>query len=1142
MILFSETGEKLVNNRLNWSFGTFILTSDMWKQSEGWKGTFKYGLFLTYYLVEYVHISVDFCTGSYLKLNLVINAFFLYCKLFMYLKMSGIISLIKLGKSRCFSLLLCFWHINCLILMVIYPNNYSNFRTIMEVIMKNKWLLCILLMLFLPFGLFAQVAPPLEKQKTETQEAPENNNEVTTNSDTNTDGDAGKTIKGVINDEQGETIIGASVIIKGEDTGTTSDMDGRFTLEAPEGAILVISYIGYHTQEVKVRKRSLLRVVLKEDNQLLDEVVVVGYGTVKKSDLTGAVSGVSNRQYKNQPVQRVENILQGRTPGVEVTATSGMPGASMKVRVRGTTSINKSSDPLYVIDGIISSSGLDGINPSDIQSMEILKDASSTAIYGSRGSNGVILITTKQGSEGKAQVTFDASVGLSTVRKQYDLLNAYEYATALNDIRGSSTISAEDLEAYKNGTKGINWTDLLTRTGITQDYRLAISGGNEKVKYLISGNVLDQEAITIMSDYKRYGIRANIDSEVKPWLTISAKLNASSLHKHNEGGVNWLHVTNFSPTMELKDPETGVYNTDPYNMVGSNPYGEIVVNNSDSYSYNLNANLTLLFKIMKGLTLSVQGGYDYDNSPSYSFRSKLDSPGAINSASNTSALHNYWQNTNNLTWQKQFGDHSFTAMAVWEISRSWDSQLKGTGSNLNNESVGYWNLGNAAIRDASNSYTEFSLASGIVRANYDYKKRYFITAALRADGSSKFQGDNKWGYFPSAAIAWDIAQESFMSNQHVLDQLKLRASFGVTGNQDIAAYSTLGMLSGASYGWGTSTSSTGYWGNQFATPDITWEKTYQYDLGLDLSLGGFNITVDWFKKQTKDLLFQKQVPKYNGGGTYWVNQGKLNNTGVEMSLTTFPVKGAVTWETSLNASYVKNEVADLAGDDFVLTANYSDLGGPLQIMKPGYPMGSFYVYQWKGFDDKGANLYQKADGSLTTNPTSDDLVVKGQASPKWTVGWNNTVTWKNWTLNVFFNAATGYDRLNISRFMAASMTGVSRFITLRDAYFKGWDHVANKADALYPSLTNTDNKSYANSDFWLEDASFIKLKNISLSYRIPRRVLKFASVQLSVSAQDLFTITRYKGMDPEVYTSYDGLDYGAYPIPRTITFGAKIRF
>ena len=619
----------------------------------------------------------------------------------------------------------------------------------MKVTRKSKWMLSILFVFLLPSHLFSQAASmPME--------APTEGEPVTEVQEDETDEGGNRTIKGIIYDEQGETIIGASVLIKGEETtGTTSDMDGKFTLSVPQGSTLVISYIGYHPQEIKIRKRTALHVILKEDNQLLEEVVVVGYGTVKKSDLTGSVSGVSTRQFKNQPVKRVENILQGRTPGVEVTATSGVPGAGMKVRVRGTTSINKSSDPLYVIDGIISSSGLDGINPSDIQSMEVLKDASSTAIYGSRGSRG---------------------------------------------------------------------------------------------------------------------------------------------------------------------------------------------------------------------------------------------------------------------------------------------------------------------------------------------------------------------------------------------------SFGVTGNQDIAAYSTLGMLSGATYGWGTSNAYTGYWGNQFPTPDITWEKTYQYDLGVDLSLGGFNITFDWFKKITKDLLFQKQVPKYNGGGTYWVNQGELKNTGVEFSVNTFPVKGTVTWETGFNAAYVKNEVTDLAGSDFVLTANYSDLGGAMQIMKPGYPMGSFYVYQWKGFDDKGANLYQKADGSLTTSPTSDDLVVKGQASPKWTMGWNNTISWKNWTVNIFFNAATGYNRLNISRYTAASMTGNSRFVTLRDAYFKGWDHVSNKAEAAYPSLTNTESKNYANSDFWLEDASFVKLKNVSISYRIPRRVAKFASIQLSVSAQDLFTITRYKGMDPEVYTSYDGLDYGAYPIPRTITFGAKIRF
>ena len=556
----------------------------------------------------------------------------------------------------------------------------------MKVTRKSKWLLSILFVFLLPSHLFSQAASmPME--------APTEGEPVTEVQEDETDEGGNRTIKGIIYDEQGETIIGASVLIKGEETtGTTSDMDGKFTLSVPQGATLVISYIGYHPQEIKIRKRTALHVILKEDNQLLEEVVVVGYGTVKKSDLTGSVSGVSTRQFKNQPVKRVENILQGRTPGVEVTATSGVPGAGMKVRVRGTTSINKSSDPLYVIDGIISSSGLDGINPSDIQSMEVLKDASSTAIYGSRGSNGVILITTKGGSEGKASITFDASVGLSTVRKQYDLLNAYEYATALNDIRGSSTISAEDLEAYKNGTKGINWADLITHTGITQDYRLSISGGNAKVKYLISGNMLDQEAVTIRTDYKRYGIRANIDADVKPWLTISAKMNASSLHKHNDG-ANWFHITNFSPTMEMKDPETGIYNRDPYNIAnGSNPYGELMVNYSDSYSYNLNANLTLLFKIMKGLTFSVQGGYDYDHSPSYSFKSKLEAPGAINSMNNTSNMHNYWQNTNNLTWQRQFGDHNVTAMAVWEISRSWDTGLQGTGSNLNNESVGYWNI------------------------------------------------------------------------------------------------------------------------------------------------------------------------------------------------------------------------------------------------------------------------------------------------------------------------------------------------------------------------------------------------------------------------------------------------------------------
>ena len=984
-----------------------------------------------------------------------------------------------------------------------------------------------LLMLLLPLSLSAAATGTLP-------ESVETEDEWTTDS---------LTVDGIVTDLNGETIIGATVIEKGRpENGVVTDIDGKFLLKVPPKSVLVVSYIGYNTQETRVNRRiHTYNIVLKEDNQMLDEVVVVGYGTVKKSDLTGSVSTVGKRSFESQPVKSVSQILQGRTPGVEVTTSSGMPGAGARVRVRGTTSINKSSDPLYVIDGIISTSGLDGLNPQDIQSMEVLKDASSTAIYGSRGANGVILVTTRNGETGRPRIHFDAKIGLSQVRKDYDLLNAYEYAQALNDIRGEGTISSADMAAYQNGSKGIDWVDLMTRTALSQDYSLGISGGSEKVKYLLSGNVLDQEAVTINSKYKRYGFRANVDADVRPWLTVSAKLSTAIIHQEN-GAPNWFQVINYSPTMELRNPETGIYNTDPYNIGGTNPYALLTENYSDSYSYNVNANLSLLFKLAKGLTFTVQGGYDYDHSPSYSFTSKLVAPGAINSMNNTSNLHRYWQNTNNLTYRGEFGDHTLAATAVWEISRTFDTGLQAGGSNLNNEAVGYWNISNAATRTESNSYTESSLASGIVRASYDYKKKYFLTAAIRADGSSKFQKGHRWGWFPSAALAWDIAKESFMEHQHVLQQLKLRSSYGVTGNQAINAYSTLGMLTNTLYGWGTSTGFSGYWANQFSTPELTWEKTSQFDVGLDLSLFGIDITFDWFKKRTEDLLFQKQIPRYNGGGTYWVNQGKLSNTGFEFSVSAFPLKSTVVWETTFNAAYVKNKIEDLAGNDFALTATYSDLGGSMQIMKPGHPLGSFYVYQWKGFDDHGANLYQKADGSLTTTPTSEDLVIKGQANPKWTFGWNNTISWKNWTLNLFFNAAAGVERLNISHYTTASMNGVSRFITLRDAYYKGWDKVSDKADAQYPSLTNTDNKNYANSDRWLEDASFIKLKNISLSYNIPRRVAKFAGIQLSVSAQDLFTLTKYKGMDPEVYNAFDGLDYGAYPIPRTFTFGVKLRF
>ncbi len=951
------------------------------------------------------------------------------------------------------------------------------------------------------------------------------------------------TITGTVINAEGEAVVGATVILKGHTgRGTATDVNGKYSITVPQGSTLIISFMGYEEKEVELQPDiSDYLTTLNEAQTRINDVVIVGYGEIKKSDLTGSVSVVGERSFYDQPVKNVSEILQGRSSGVEVTTISGMPGASTKVRVRGTTSINKSSDPLYVIDGIISTSGLDGINPQDIASMQILKDASSTSVYGSRGANGVVLITTRSGQSGDARILFSTKIGVSDVRKNYNLLSPYEYALALNDIRGAGTISDEDVELYRLGIKGIDWVDLMTRTAITQDYNLSIAGGSEKVRYMVSGNLLDQEAITIDSKYMRYGLRANIEADVKPWLTLITKFNGSILHQKN-GAPNWFHVLNYSPTMELKDPNSGIYNKDPYNILSNNPYGVIKETDSDSYSYNVNANAGLIFHIVKGLKLSVQGGYDFDYAPSYSFVSSRVASGATNSMSNASALHQYWQNTNNLTYSNTFGRHTLATTAVFELSRTTDTRMSISGSGLSNESVGYWDVTNAATRNESNSYTESSLMSGILRVNYDYGKRYFFTAAIRADGSSKFQRDHRWGFFPSAAVAWDIAAENFMKSQDVVSQLKLRASFGITGNEGISAYNTLGMLSSTSYGWGTSTGYTGYWGNKFASPDLTWEETTQWDVGLDATIHGINISFDWFRKDTENLLFQKQVPHYNGGGTYWVNQGALMNTGYEFSLNTFVIDRAVKWETTANVSYITNEVVDLAGNDFVLTANYSDLGGPMQIMKPGYPLGSFYVYEWLGFDDAGANIYRKADGSTTITPTSEDLVIRGNATPKWLVGWNNSIIWRNLSLNIFFYGAFDYDRLNISRFTTASMSGGSRFITLRDAYFNGWDYVENKSDAKYASVKNTDNKSYANTTFWLEDASFIKLKNVTISYTIPRHITRFADIQLSVSAQDIFTFTKYKGMDPEVYSSYEGLDYGAYPIPRTITFGLKLTF
>jgi TonB-linked SusC/RagA family outer membrane protein len=956
----------------------------------------------------------------------------------------------------------------------------------------------------------------------------------------------GRQITGTVTDTWNEPISGANIKETGTTNGTVTDANGNFALTVAENAVLQISYIGYITQEIKVSSiggSNSITIKLSEDMQALEEVVVIGYGTAKKSDLVGAVSPLSSRKFSAEPVLSLDKALQGRVGGVQVMSTTGAIGSGAKIRVRGTTSLNKGNDPLYVVDGIISAGSY---NMSDVESIEVLKDASSTAIYGSRGANGVVLITTKKGRTGAPQVTFETNQGISNLAKRYDVLSPYEYAMALNDLRGAGTISESDLQQYKNGTLGIDWQDLVTQTGHTQDYFLTVTGGSKTMNYLVSSEILDQTGITVFSKYKRYQVRANIDSEVTKWFRLTTDLRLSRVNSARTS-LDFTHVTIYSPTMLLKDPETGKYNQDPYNSIDGSPYASLADGESDNYNNRVYGNVIALFTIMDGLTLSIQGGINYGNDLGYGFNTTQRSSSAINGMSNSTSNSLSWQNTNNLTYTKRFGDHSLTATAVWELTSGYSSSMGISGSNLLTETVGYWNVALASTRNASNGYSESSMASALGRVQYNYQGKYLASASLRADGSSHFQGDNKWGYFPTAGVGWNISEEDFMKDQDFVQRLKLRANAGVIGNQGIGSYETLGMMTSTTEAWGTANNYTGYWAASVPTPDVQWEKTNQYDIGLDFSIlqQRLNVTLDWFLKDTKDLLNKKNIPLYNGGGTFWVNQGHVKNRGIDLTIDAYPVQTKdFSWETTLAGGYVKNEVIDLAGEEEILGSNLSGVATASTILKPGYPIGSFYVFDWAGIDEKtGVNMFRKVDGSLTDDPASVDRIVKGQAEPAWTFGWNNTLTWKNFEFNAFFNSAIGYQRLDVQRYLMTAIVGPSMFINLRDAYYENWDMVSNKADAKYQSMKQPG-KSYANTTQYLEDASFVKLKNVSIAYHLPKQLTRFADVRLSLSAQNLLTLTKYKGYDPEVYnTGYPlGVDMGAYPIPRTYTLGVKIAF
>lgn len=561
-------------------------------------------------------------------------------------------------------------------------------------------------------------------------------------------------VTGTVVDQNGEPLMGVNVIEKGTTNGTMTDMDGRFTLSVPGNATLQISYIGYTTEEIVVNNQTKLNVTLKEDSQNLDELVVVGYGVVRKADLAGSVAVLDSKSFKDQPIVQVSDALQGRVSGVQVQ-NSGVPGGTVKIRVRGSGSINRSNDPLYVIDGIVRESGLTGLNPEDIQSMQVLKDASSTAIYGSRGANGVVLITTKTGKANTREITLDAKVGIGTIAKRYETLSPYEFATLYNTYR-ANTFSHEQLSAFQNGTAGTDWQDEIYQTGITQDYKLTFSGGSDKTQYLVSGNYVGQDGVVIENKNERFQARANITSQVTDWLHVTADVNASHNIRHSgdfsAGKGNIINVAmNYAPVLGILN-EDGTYTRDQYSaLTQNNPVGMLKEQTGETITDIVNARMDLKFDILPGLTFTTSNGIDYNDVKAYSFSTKKVT-NSNNSMGNNDTYRMTLQSTNNLTYTNKWGDHALTATAVYEATHSETRYMALNGSGLLTESVGWWNVNMASSRTVSNSYSAWALMSGVGRVMYNYKDRYMLTGTIRADGSSKFQ-NKKWGWFPSIAAA-----------------------------------------------------------------------------------------------------------------------------------------------------------------------------------------------------------------------------------------------------------------------------------------------------------------------------------------------------------------------------------------------------
>lgn len=1022
-----------------------------------------------------------------------------------------------------------------------------------------------------------------------------------------------RTVTGVVTSgTDGEALIGVSVQVKERpQVGTITDFEGRYSLQARSNETIVFSYIGFKSQEVKASK-TVVNVELEEDSEILDEVVVVGYGTMKRSDLTGSVVSVGEDEIKQSIVTSLDQALQSKAAGVSVTQNSGTPGGGISVSIRGINSLN-GNEPLYVIDGVAisgnndsNSSVLSSINPSDVVSMEILKDASATAIYGSRASNGVVLITTKQGQAGKTRITYEGYYGLQQLPKKLGVMNLREYAEYQNlraEVIGfGERAEFADISLLGEGT---DWQGEIFQNASMHNHQLNISGGNDNVKYSLSAGYLQQEGIAIGSDFERFSARVNMDNKITKWLSTGLRASVAQTTQNNtidSGNIIRTAIEQL-PDTPARNPD-GSWGAQAENMYGtyfSNPVAEALMRENYNRGLQMYVDFFADVTLWKGLVFRAEyaGNYYYSNTyqytPSYDYGHYVQSSTGSRGANNGSN----WTLKTYLTYNGTFGKHNISVMAGHEAQENSYETLYASRDNYLFNTIHELNMGDSSTAKNSSGRGSSAIESYYGRLNYGYDDRYLATFTVRGDGSSSFGPANRWGVFPSMALAWKINNEKFLKDVKWLNNLKLRLGWGLVGNQSASSYAYGVTMASAASIWGT-----GFYAGNYPNDKLKWEETKAWNAGIDLNLfdNRVEFIFDTYLKNTDNLLMQASLPSFVTGiiNSPWVNAGAMENKGAEFTLNTVNIsKKDFTWRTGITISFNKNKITKL----YTETAGLSGTIGGAQTLTystVGQPVGQYYGYKVIGMFKEESDFYQRdADGNFLLDKNGNRLPVAlpenqhiakdevwvgdyifedlngdgvideqdrtylGNPEPKFSYGFNNTFTYKGFDMNIFINGVYGNKLVNLFRQdftnpmrnsnLLKEVTGIAHVELIDPAQPEEiWNvHVSNPESATVQRLNTADgNDNNRMSSRFVEDGSYLRIKNISLGYTFPQKWTRkwhIENLRVYMNIQNAFTFTKYKGYDPEVGAyNYNvllrGVDYARYPSQRIYTVGLNLSF